>query len=135
MAKSRFIPAVVAALLWLVCPAAAPLAEEDPEFFEVKPAVIVPVFAGTRLAGQISFVIVLELTSGTERSDIVPKVPRLRNAYLFDLKHYAEQHRNILRTIRTKSVKRLLMAASIRILGEGLVDAVLIERADVHQFR
>ncbi len=135
MAKSRFIPAVVAALLWLVYPAAAPLAEEEPTFFEVQPPVIVPVIAGSRLAGQISFVIVLEMSSGTDRSDIIGRLPRLRHAFLLDLKHYAEQHRNILRTIRTKSVKRLLMAACIRVLGEGRIDAVLIERADVHQFR
>lgn len=135
MAKFRIVLAVATALLWLAYPAAAPLAEEDPNFFKVEPPVIVPVIAGSRLAGQISFVIVLDLSPGTDRSDILRRVPRLRNAYLFDLKHYAEQHRNILRTIRTKSVKRILMAATNRVLGEGLVDAILIQRADVHQFR
>ena len=140
MALARRLVAAMAAIVLLASSAAPGLAESAGDdvpkhnFFRIEPPVVVPVLSGRRLAGQISFDITLELSPETDRDMVIKRVPRLRNAYLFDLKRYAEQRPEVLRNIQLKSLKRMLLATSTRILGKGEVNAVLVQRAQVNRF-
>lgn len=134
---------MLAIIPWLAVSGGAALAQQAKEaapdpvsqrnFFEIDPLNI-PVIRGSRIRGQITFIVVLELKDGVDRSDIFDSMPRLRHAFFLDLKEYVERHRNIMRDVRLGGVKSLLMESSAQVLGDGTVRAVLVQSASIHRF-
>ncbi len=111
----------------------APEIESSRSFFELDPMNI-PVVRGDRIRGQITFSLILELHDEAERSDVIGSLPRLRHAFFLDLKEYVDRHRDILRTIKLKVVKKLLMESSTQVLGNKIVRDVLVQNAFVYRY-
>ena len=112
---------------------AGPEIQSRQSFFQLEP-INIPVVRGDRIRGQITFDVMLELYEEAERDVLLEAVPRLRHAFFLDLKDYVDRHKDILRTIKLKGVKKLLMESSRQILGKKTVRAVLVQRASVHRY-
>lgn len=110
-----------------------PEIESRQRFFDLDP-INVAVVRGSRIRAQITFTLSLELTEDADRSDVIESLPRLRHAYLLDLKEYVDRHRNVLRTVKLRKVKRFLLKSTVRILGKDIVRAVLVQRVFVYRF-
>lgn len=106
---------------------------DRPNYFKLDP-LVVPVIRGRRLRGQITFVLMLELYDDVDRSHVFAVLPRLRDSYFVVLKQYAERHRDIMRRLKLKAVKRLLMKVSVKILGQDTVRAVLVQGAGIQEY-
>ena len=112
---------------------AGPEIESSQSFFELDPMNI-PVVRDARIRGQITFMVMLELYSEDERDAVIEALPRLRHAFFLDLKQYVDRHRDILRTIKLRVVKKLLLESSTQVLGRKIVRAVLVQGASIHRF-
>ncbi len=112
---------------------AGPEVENRQRFFELDPLNI-PVIRDARIRGQITFTVMLELYSEDERDTVRESLPRLRHVFFLDLKQYVDRHRNILRTIKLRVIKKLLMESSAQVLGDEMVRAVLVQGAFVHRY-
>jgi len=128
MPHTRRLPAFaarIALLFALAWPGAAPRAEDEPEFYDLK-VMVVPVLSQRQLLGHFNFLAVLELEDGVVRDDVTPYIPRLRDAMFEDMKRYVDRHSDILERVDLVRVKRVLQRAAERVMGEGLVREVLL---------
>jgi hypothetical protein len=144
---SRFILASLIVFLWLTVAGGPVMAQAKPKsggeaesdvqggqrFFELDPMNI-PVIRGARIRAQITFSLILELFEDTERPDVLEAMPRLRNAYLLDLKNFVDRHRKIMRSVNLPKFKKILLKSTVQILGPESVRAVLVQSVFVHRF-
>ncbi len=126
--------ALIVFLCVLAWPGAAPRAEGDPEFYDMK-IMVVPVLSQRRILGHFNFSAVLELEDGIGRDEILPYIPRLRDAMLEDMKRYVDRHSDILERVDLVRVKRVLQRAAERVTGEGLIREVLLAAVSQRSFR
>lgn len=111
----------------------APELQNRQNFFELDPFNI-PVIRGDRIRGQVTFSLILELTENVEREAVHESLPRLRHAFFLDLKGLVDRHKDIMRTIKLKSVKKTLLERTAQILGKRMVRAILVQGATIHRY-
>jgi hypothetical protein len=100
-----------------------------PTFIKLPP-IVLPVFNNeNKVARQAGLVLALELEPGKTAGDLEPNERKLRDAFITDLYTLFEQTANAEHVIDVVLVKERLQQTSDRVLGPGVVHAVLIQQA------
>ncbi len=110
------------------------LGEGDAEYYTLQPFTV-PVVRNGRIAKHVSFVITLETSGLANKDKILEARKRLRDSFLRDLHGVMSIRRKDGRSFKTSVLKKRLMAASKRVLGEDIVSDILIEIALERRFR
>ena len=110
------------------------LGEGDAEYYTLQPFTV-PVVRNGRIAKHVSFVITLETSGLANKDKILEARKRLRDSFLRDLHGVMSIRRKDGRSFKTSVLKKRLMAASKRVLGEDIVRDILIEIALERRFR
>jgi len=126
----RILGAALATALFAAAPAGASEApaKVGPTFIALAP-IVLPVFEGNVVARQAGVLLSLELVEGKTEADVEPQRRRLVDAFISDLYALFEQRHGADRVIDAAAVKERLGATAARILGPGVVRAVLIQQA------
>jgi hypothetical protein len=103
-------------------------AKLGPTFIALAP-IVLPVFEGNVVARQAGVLLSLELVEGKSEADVEPQRRRLVDAFISDLYALFEQRHGADRVIDAPAIKQRLGATADRILGPGIVRAVLIQQA------
>lgn len=102
---------------------------DGPTFIKLPP-IVLPVFNNeNKVSRQAGLVLALELEPGKTAADIEPNRRQLQDAFITDLYTLYDQLGGAERVIDSALVKERLQATSDRILGPGIVRAVLIQQA------
>ncbi len=94
----------------------------------------IPVVHGDRVAGQIMLQLSIEVADNDGRDKVRAGDARLMNAFITELKSYADSRPNVLRGPNLRTIKRLLLESSHRILGPGVVQAILVRGMTFRRF-
>ncbi len=108
--------------------------EGNTEYYTLQPFTV-PVVRNGRIAKHVSFVITLETSGLANKDKILEARKRLRDSFLRDLQGVLSIRRKDGRSFKTSVLKKRLMAASKRVLGEDIVSDILIEIALERRFR
>lgn len=96
-----------------------------PEFIKFKP-LVVPVIHNGELVSNIGVIVVLEAKNEVNKEIIEENKQKIRNAFLRDMRltvrNYTADH-----ILNLNEVKNRFFKTSQRLLGEGIVDRVLIK--------
>jgi hypothetical protein len=110
-------------------PAKGEGAIEGPAFVKMAP-IVLPIFnKENKVTRQAGLVLALELEPGKTAGDLEPNERKLRDAFITDLYTLFEQTANAEHVIDVVLVKERLQQTSDRVLGPGVVHAVLIQQA------
>ncbi len=102
----------------------------DGPTFVTLPPIVLPVFnRENKVTRQAGLVLALELEPGKTPADIEPNRLRLRDAFITELYALYDQVGGADRVIESSLVKQRLQETSDRVLGPGIVHAVLIQQA------
>ncbi len=102
---------------------------DGPTFVTLAP-IVLPIFnKENKVTRQAGLVLALELEPGKTAADLEPKRLRLRDAFITELYALYDQVGGADRVIESSLVKQRLQETSDRILGPGIVHAVLIQQA------
>jgi hypothetical protein len=100
-----------------------------PTFIKLPP-IVLPVFNNeNKVARQAGLVLALELEPGKTAADVEPNRRQLQDAFITDLYTLYDQVGGADRVIDSAIVKQRLLETSDRVLGPGIVRAVLIQQA------
>ncbi len=110
------------------------LGEDDAEYYTLQPFTV-PVVRDGRIARHVSLLITLETSGLANKDKILEARKRLRDSFLRDLHGVMSIRRKDGRSFKTSVLKKRLMAASKRVLGEDIVRDILIEIALERRFR
>jgi len=105
--------------------AAAPPAE-PPHFIEMDP-ILVPLFAGDRVAATVQLLVTLETLTAANETAARAKLPRISDAFLRDLHAYLPQAICNGRPLDVPLVKQRLRTIADRTVGAGIVNDVLVQ--------
>lgn len=104
-------------------------AVEGPAFVKLAP-IVLPIFnSENKVTRQAGLVLALELEPGKTAADLEPSERQLRDAFITDLYALYEQTATAEHVIDVALIKQRLQDTSDRILGPGIVHAVLIQQA------
>lgn len=104
-------------------------AVDGPTFIKLPP-IVLPVFNDkNKITRQAGLVLALELEPGKTAADIEPNRRKLQDAFITDLYALYDQLGESERVIESALIKERLQATSDRVLGPGVVRAVLIQQA------
>lgn len=100
---------------------------EPLSFVEMSPLVL-PIVDANGVSQVISLVIVLQVASEEQKAEVTSQMPRLKDAYIQDMygvlnKHVAMKDG----VLQVGMVKEKLTSASQRVLGEDVVEDVLLQ--------
>ena|SRR5438067_11975901 len=110
-------------------PAAGEGGVEGPAFVKLAP-IVLPIFNNeNKVVRQAGLLLALELEAGKTAADVEPNQRKLRDAFITDLYALYDQLGGAERVIDVALVKQRLQETSDRILGTGVVHAVLIQQA------
>jgi hypothetical protein len=110
-------------------PAKVEGAENGPTFITLPP-IVLPVFnSENKVTRQAGLVLALELEPGKTAADLEPNRLRLRDAFITELYALYDQVGGADRVIESSLIKQRLQETSDRVLGPGIVHAVLIQQA------
>jgi hypothetical protein len=110
-------------------PAKGESAIEGPAFIKLAP-IVLPIFGkDNKVARQAGLVLALELEPGKTAGDLEPDERKLRDAFITDLYTLFEQTADAEHVIDVALIKQRLQDTSERVLGPGVVHAVLIQQA------
>jgi hypothetical protein len=102
---------------------------EGPAFVRLAP-IVLPIFnSENKVTRQAGLVLALELEPGKTAADLEPTGRQLRDAFITDLYGLYEQTANAEHVIDVPLIKQRLQETSDRVLGPGIVHAVLIQQA------
>jgi hypothetical protein len=102
---------------------------EGPTFVKLAP-IVLPIFnSENKVTRQAGLMLALELEPGKTAADIAPNERKLRDAFITDLYALYELTANAEHVIDVALVKERLQDTSDRVLGPGIVHAVLIQQA------
>jgi hypothetical protein len=102
---------------------------EGPAFVKLAP-IVLPIFnSENKVTRQAGLVLALELEPGKTAADIEPNERKLRDAFITELYALYELTANAAHVIDVPLVKERLQDTSDRVLGPGIVHAVLIQQA------
>jgi flagellar protein FliL len=104
-------------------------AVDGPTFIKLPP-IVLPVFnSENKVTRQAGLVLALELLPGKTAADVEPNRRQLQDTFITDLYTLYDQVGGAERVIDSALVKQRLQETSDRILGPGIVRAVLIQQA------
>jgi hypothetical protein len=110
-------------------PAKGEGAIEGPAFIKLAP-IVLPIFGNdNKVARQAGLVLALELEPGKTAADLEPNQRKLRDAFITDLYTLYDQNAGAEQVVDVALIKQRLQETSERVLGPGIVHAVLIQQA------
>jgi flagellar basal body-associated protein FliL len=107
---------------------AEPKSALDPHFMKLKP-LHVPILKGRRVTRYADLVVVLELVDSASQDDVTEKMTALRDAFIEDLQIQAAMRGSDDPSINLRRVKGRFKILAKRVLGEGVIEDVLIDSA------
>ena len=108
--------------------AAAPTAgQQVPQNYVAIDRLIVPVIHDYIVEGHLILLVFLEVPEDKNRKIVRERMTVLRDALYHDLYNYASRRRNILYDVELPAIKAMFLRTAERVVGPGLVDAVLIQ--------
>ncbi|MEQ9042614.1 MAG: flagellar basal body-associated FliL family protein [Alphaproteobacteria bacterium] len=124
--------AILAAVVFPACAADATAAVESapalPKTHFVKVGdFVMPVIRGSQVTRHIALAISLEVTGDEKKAEIEKMMPRVKDAILVELHKYMSRRREPDAIQEIMKLKEKLLKTSNGLLGDGMVDSVLIE--------
>jgi hypothetical protein len=125
--------------LLIALAAAAPAAAADrempepksvpgmPAFFNIEP-IVLPVIEGNRIPRQVGILITLELAQGHSAREAQDKDRQITDAFITELYRIYGWRSGDDRVVNERLIKERLQAAADRVLGPGVVHAILIRQ-------
>lgn len=104
-----------------------------PKYFPVD-RIVMPVIYGGRLRGHVMLYVFLEVKDVDDRAVLIREMPRLRDEYLVSLSRYITRRPFILERTNLREIKALLLTTTDKVIGKGVVEAVLIQVASNRRF-
>jgi flagellar protein FliL len=98
-----------------------------PVFIDMQP-IVLPVIEGKNVTRQVGVLLTVELAQGHVSDDVEEKRRELTDAFITELYRIYGWRSGADRVVNETLVKRHLQASADRILGKGVVQAVLIRR-------
>ncbi|HWI29097.1 MAG TPA: hypothetical protein VN668_19125 [Stellaceae bacterium] len=98
-----------------------------PAFFNIEP-IVLPVIEGNRVPRQVGILLTVEMGQGHSRSEARAKDRQLTDAFITELYRIYGWRSGDDRVVSERLIKQRLLAAADRVLGKGVVDAILIRQ-------
>jgi flagellar protein FliL len=98
-----------------------------PVFIDMQP-IVLPVIEGKNVTRQVGVLLTMELAEGHVVGDLEEKQRQLTDAFITELYRIYGWRSGADRVVNETLVKRHLQATADRILGKGIVQAVLIRQ-------
>jgi hypothetical protein len=98
-----------------------------PQNYVAIDRLIVPVIHDYIVEGHLILLVFLEVPEDKNRKIVRERMTVLRDALYHDLYNYASRRRNILYDVELPAIKAMFLRTAERVVGPGLVDAVLIQ--------
>jgi len=98
-----------------------------PAFFNIEP-IVLPVIEGNRIPRQVGVLLTLELAEGHTAAEARDKERELTDAFITELYRIYEWRAGDDRVVNERLIKERLQAAADRVLGPGVVHAILIRQ-------
>jgi flagellar protein FliL len=102
-----------------------------PVFIDMQP-IVLPVIEGSNVMGQVGVLVTVELVQGRTAEEVEEKQRELTDAFITELYRIYGWRSGADRVIAETLVKRHLQATADRILGKGVVQAILIRQLVEH---
>jgi flagellar protein FliL len=102
-----------------------------PVFIDMQP-IVLPVIEGSNVMGQVGVLVTVELVQGRTAEEVEEKQRELTDAFITELYRIYGWRSGADRVIAETLVKRHLRATADRILGKGVVQAILIRQLVEH---
>jgi flagellar basal body-associated protein FliL len=96
-------------------------------FIDMQP-IVLPVIEGKNVTRQVGVLLTMELAAGHAADDVEEKRRQLTDAFITELYRIYGWRSGADRVVNETLVKRHLQATADRILGKGVVQAVLIRQ-------
>ncbi len=100
---------------------------DAPAFFNIEP-IVLPVIEGNRIPRQVGVLLTLELAEGHTAAEARDKERELTDAFITELYRIYEWRAGDDRVVNERLIKERLQAAADRVLGPGVVHAILIRQ-------
>ncbi len=98
-----------------------------PTFVNVTP-IVLPVVVGNRIPRQVGILLTVELAVGHSQSEVRDKERQLTDAFITELYRIYGWRSGDTRVVSERLIKERLQLAADRVLGKGVVDAILIRQ-------
>lgn len=98
-----------------------------PAFFNIAP-IVLPVIEGNRIPRQVGILVTLELAEGHSANEAQDKGRQLTDAFITELYRIYGWRSGDDRVVNERLIKERLQAAADRVLGPGVVHAILIRQ-------
>jgi flagellar FliL protein len=98
-----------------------------PDFVEIQP-IVLPVIERDSVTSQVGLVVALELVDGQHGEDVEPKRRQLTDAFIRELHTIYGWRSSNDRVVDEKLIKRRLLITADKVLGQGVVHAILIRQ-------
>jgi flagellar protein FliL len=98
-----------------------------PAFFNIEP-IVLPVIEGNRIPRQVGVLLTLELAEGHSVAEARDKERELTDAFITELYRIYGWRSGDDRVVNERLIKERLQAAADRVLGPGVVHAILIRQ-------
>ncbi len=98
-----------------------------PVFIDMQP-IVLPVIEGKNVTRQVGVLLTVELAEGRASEDVEEKRRQLTDAFITELYRIYGWRSGADRVVNETLVKQHLQASADRILGKGVVEAVLIRQ-------
>ena len=128
-------PILLGAALALALPALAADREKAgdksipgvPAFFDIEP-IVLPVIEGNRIPRQVGILLTLELAEGHRKQEARDKERQLTDAFITELYRIYGWRSTADHVVSERLIKERLQIAADRVLGKGVVHAILIRQ-------
>ncbi|HXZ02011.1 MAG TPA: hypothetical protein VEI03_18605 [Stellaceae bacterium] len=104
-----------------------PLLPGVPDFFNMPP-IELPVVEGNVVTRQVGLLLSLELAEGHRKSEVTRKDREVTDAFITELYRIYGWRSGAVKVVNEALIKRHLQAAADRVLGPGVVHAILIRQ-------
>ncbi len=88
---------------------------------------IIPVIRGSQVTRHVSFAVSLEVTGDEKKAEVEEMMPRVKDAILCELLTHMSRRREPDAVTEILKLKKKLRKASNDLLGDGTINAILIE--------
>jgi flagellar protein FliL len=104
-----------------------PLLPGVPDFFNIRP-IELPVVEGNSVTREVGVLLTLELAEGHRKSEAVKKERQITDAFITELYRIYGWRSGAVQVVNEALIKHRLQAAADRVLGPGVVHAILIRQ-------
>ena len=100
--------------------------DEPPVYIDMDP-LVVPVFAGDKVAATLQFDLKLETLGDANKTKITKLLPRISDAFIKDLHAFLPRHIRKEGQLSVGKVKRRLELVGQKVTGKGVLKGVLVQ--------